>query len=240
MSSLGNRKRSYGAYKGGKAAIYSGKKRYVARLPKGFKTMGPLARRTGGWSNPTGGGELKFKDTGTTTNLTAGAVNWSPMGASLLLNGLVPDSTASGRIGRKVTLRSVYVRGSCSMNTTSTGGSPWRILIFYDKQSNATQPAITDVLLTDDHNSQNNLSNRDRFVTVADVMTPTTSAGGDYSTTFVIYKKLNLDVAFNAGAAGTIGDITSGSLYIQFSQNGNILTANPFVKWTARVRYTDV
>jgi len=71
-------------------------------------------------------------------------------------------------------------------------------------------------------------------------MTPTTSAGGDYSTTFVIYKKLNLDVAFNAGAAGTIGDITSGSLYIQFSQNRNILTANPFVKWTARVRYTAV
>jgi len=199
-----------------------------------------LALRTGGWSNPTRGPELKFKDGGTTTNLTAGAVNWATMGATLLLNGLVPDSTASGRIGRKVTLKSVYIRCSPSMNTTSVGGSPFRILVVYDKQANAALPAVTDILLTDDHNSQNNLSNRDRFITVADVMSDTVSAGGDYSTTCVIYKKLNLDVAFNAGTAGTVGDITSGALYVLFSMNGNILTGNPYVKWVSRVRYTDV
>ena len=56
----------------------------------------------------------------------------------------------------------------------------------------------------------------------------------------VIYKKLNLETMFNSGSAGTIGDITSGSVYLFVAQTGGILVANPIFNWRARVRFTDV
>jgi len=214
----------------------------VAGSSRWRSSLGPVSRqamRTGGWANPSAGAELKFKDAGTTTTLTAGAPNFSSMGATLLLNGLANGSDASTRIGRKVILKSVYVRGTFENTAGATGGAPLRIIIFYDKQANATQPAVTDLLLTDSFLSQNNLSNRDRFTVICDQVTDPISAAGDWSRGFSVYKKLNLETLFNAGSAGTIGDITSGSLYVIFAQGSQILTQNPAVRWISRVRYTD-
>jgi len=237
-----NRKRSYGAYsaKAGTASLYSGKKRYVARLPKAIRTMGPIARqaiRTGGWANPSQGPELKFVESGTT--LTASGSTFTAPGATTLMNGLANGSDASTRIGRKVVLKSLYVRWSYSLAATSVGGSPARIIIFFDKQANAFAPNNTDVLAASEFNRPNNLSNRDRFITLYDHITPTVSANGEYSVAGSCYKKLNLETIFNQGTAGTIGDITSGSIYIMFAQNGKITTAEPTLTWYGRIRYSD-
>ena len=126
------------------------------------------------------------------------------------------------------------------MAATSTLGSPVRIIVFYDKQANAQAPAVTDVLLADAFPSPNNLSNRDRFVVLADIVTePIGVATGVYVANFEIYKKLNLETMFNAGTAGTIGDITSGSVYIMAAQAGAIATAAPTFTFRSRIRYTD-
>ena len=77
----------------------------------------------------------------------------------------------------------------------------------------ATAPVITDILLANDFTSPNNLSNRDRFVTLSDYVTEQLSTASNLSDTGVIRKGLNLETMFNAGSAGTIGDITSGSVY---------------------------
>jgi len=215
---------------------------------------GRVPLRTGGWFNPSGGagrsslpnsGELKFKDNTTTLNPTVGAATWIPFtqaagaGASQLLNGLVPDSTATGRIGRRVLIKSLYVRVTCRMAATSVGGAPIRMIIVYDKQSNAAAPAVTDVFTTDNFNSMNNISNRDRFVTLVDQIIPTISTSSEPVQHLEVYKKLNLPVQYNAGTAGTIGDITSGAMYMTFVQEGNITVASPAVAYYARVRYTD-
>jgi len=203
----------------------------------GLSSMNQQAMRVGGWSNPTQGGELKFLDSSMNDDpiLASGAFT-----AGTLLNGLITGSTASQRIGRKVTIKSLLVRYSWGLATTSTGGSPLRILIVYDKQANAVAPAITDILLTDTFHSANNLSNRDRFVTISDIITDPVSTGDCFAVAGVIYKKLNLETMYNAGTAGTIGDISSGSIYMFVAQTGRIATASPEFSSTVRIRYTDV
>jgi len=226
---------------------------YKSAAFKAPRALAPLRR--GGFANPSGGGgrgsvlpsnsELKFKDNTTTLNPTVGAATWVPFttaagaGTSQLLNGLVPDSTATGRIGRRVMIKSLYVRVTTRLAPTSVGGSPIRMIVVYDKQSNATAPAVTDVFTTDNFNSMNNISNRDRFVTLVDQIVPTISTSSDPVQHLEVYKKLNLPVQFNAGTAGTIGDITSGAIYMTFVQEGYITVASPTVAYYARVRYTD-
>lgn len=213
---------------------------YKSTVPRGVSGTTAQAMRTGGWSNPSKMGELKFVDVGTRADtLTASVTTFTTPGAVFLLNGIVPGSGADQRIGRVVTGKSIYVRGVFSMGATSTSGSPLRILIVYDKQANATAFNTTDLLKQDDFRSGNNLSNRDRFTVIADMITPYIGSGDKVQTNFEIYKKLNLETQFNAGTAGSIGDITSGSIYIMFAHFG-IATAGPVVNWWSRYRYRDV
>lgn len=187
--------------------------------------------------------ELKFKDT--TLNVTTMAINnvtFSPISASLLLNGLVPDSTASGRIGRKVNIKSIYVRGTFQMAASSTGSGQCRMLLFWDKQANGALCSVTDVLATDAFTAVNNISNTDRFMTISDqIINPITVAtAGPSQVAFQIYKKVNLSTQFNAGTAGTIADISSGALYVMFAQSGAVAVAAPTVVGTVRIRYSDL
>lgn len=230
------------------ASYYSASGRPRAVAPSARGGLGPRsgtrrqAQRTGGYVNPASMGELKFTDTSQTSTVgTIASGNFTTPGPTFLLNGLVPDSTATGRIGRKVVLKSLLFRYTFNMAVTSTLGGPCRIIIFYDKQSNATAPAVTDVLLADQHLSPNNLSNRDRFVTLADHFTESVgSATGVFAVSGTIFKKnLNLETMFNGGAAGTIGDITSGSVYVMFAQAGSIGVAAPQCTWRCRIRYAD-
>lgn len=195
------------------------------------------AKRVGGWANPSAGSELKFIDTTPSSTVTASSGAFS---ALTLLNGCIPGSTATDRIGRKVVLKSVYFRYVASLATTSTQGGALRIIIFYDKQANASTPAITDLLLADTFASPNNLSNRDRFVVICDEITEPISAGNNFQIAGNIWKRLNLETMFNAGTAGTVADITTGALYMAFAQSAGIATAAPTLGGRIRVRFDDI
>jgi len=210
--------------------------------PMAWSGTSQQSMRTGGWANPSRMiGELKFTDVGTRSdNITASVSTFTTPGGVFLLNGLAPGSSANQRIGRKVVMKSVYLRGYFAMGATSTGGSPFRVLVVYDKQANATAFATTDVLVQDDFRAANNISNRDRFVVLADRMVDYIGTGDKTVAHFEIFKKINLETMFNAGSAGSIGDITSGSIYVMFAQTGFIATAPATVNWFSRVRYTDV
>lgn len=220
------------------AARYSGfvHKPIVKSLPA-LRGTNAQAVRTGGWANPTRGGELKFVDTAANLNPI---INSPTFSAAQLLNGLAPGSTASTRIGRKVTIKSIYIRWNYNLLPTSVGGANARILVVYDRQANAAVPPITEILDTDNFISQNNLANRDRFVTIFDQILDCVSVAGEYMCAGTLYKSLNLDVAFNAGTAGTIGDITSGSIYMFVAQQGGITIAAPNIDAQVRIRYTDL
>lgn len=186
-------------------------------------------------------GELKFTDVGLFSSaLGLGSATWTTPGPNFLLNGLVPDSTATGRIGRKVVMKSLLVRVELRLAATSTGGGFLRYLVVYDRQSNAAAPAVTDILLADTESSPMNLSNKDRFQILAEGTTQVASANGNFCSTEInIYKKLDHPVQYNAGIAGTIADIQTGAVYILFAQSGGIGTAAPFAIWRSRVRYSD-
>ena len=184
------------------------------------------------------GGELKFVDVNTA--VAVGGAGVATFGTGVLLNGLANGSDASSRIGRKINMKSIYIRWSLLFGASGIGGGAVRVLVVYDKQANATAPAITDILLANDFTSPNNLSNRDRFVTLCDYVTENISLNNMLSDTGVIRKSLNLETMFNAGSAGTIGDITSGSVYLFIAQSGGLSTTAPVFTYRSRIRYTDV
>jgi len=202
------------------------------KKPSGFVSQ---AMRTGGWANPQAS-ETKFIDNAFT--LSPGA-NTTLFSSARLLNGCIQGTEATNRIGRKIVMSSLYLKGTFNLATTSTGGGTARIIVVYDKQANGTTPAITDVLLSDDVLAPNNLSNRDRFTKICDFETDVISVNGINSVSVETYRRLNLETMYNTGNAGTIGDITSGSLHMFVAQSGFILTAAPNGRWTARVKFSD-
>ena len=220
-----------------RAAAFAAARSVGMSIPPTMSGTTMQAIRTGGWANPSLGGELKYIDTNANTALTFAS---SAFSTGVLLNGVAQGSDATARIGRKMVMKSLLLRWTWNLASTSTGGSPVRVMVVYDKQANATAPAITDVLVVDSFVGQNNLNNRDRFVVLCDYLSEPIGANGNTSVGGVIYKRLNLETMFNSGSAGTIGDITSGSVYLFVSQTGGILVANPTFNWRARVRFTDV
>lgn len=198
------------------------------------------AVRVGAWAGRGAQGpEIKFTDVTDLATSIPLSNDFTTPGATFLLNGLTTGALATNRIGRKVTLKSLYIRATVQLATTSVRGANIRMVVFYDKQANGTAPAVTDVLADDSFYSPNNLSNRDRFVVLCDHVFEPIGTANDYQKSAVVFKKLNLETMFNAGTAGTIADITSGSLYIMFAQSGTIGTGNPTASWYSRVRYTD-
>jgi len=215
-------------------------KNYFQKYGKPFvpkmNSTNQQAIRTGGWANPSKGGELKFCDIAATPTIPTSAAFATP----ILLTAIANGTDASGRIGRKITLKSLLIRWQLSLAATSVGGSPVRVLVIYDKQANAQAPAITDVLLTDTFTSQNNLSNRDRFVTIFDQITEPVSVQNNYACANVNYKGINLETIYNAGTDAAIGSIASGSIYLFVAQTGSTTIAAPVFTFKSRLRYTDV
>jgi len=226
------------------SSYYSASGRPRARAPAPRGGLGPRsgttrqAKRTGGWSNPVSGSELKFKDT-TLTNTALGlaSASFTTPGPTFLLNGLVPDSTATGRIGRKVVLKSLLIRWSVSMAATSTLGAPVRVIVFYDKQSNATAATAAQLLLADAITSPRNLDNSRRFKILSDDTVAGMSVNGNTMMKYVKRIPLNLPVEFNANSAGTIGDIVTGGLFLGVWTNNGFGGAQPVSTCYTRVYF---
>jgi len=223
-------RKAYSSYSAGARAAYYSKK--TALQPASTAAQ---AIRTGGWANPSSGAEQKFVDVASTFSPTAGAVTFTN---GVLLNGIANGTDASTRIGRKAAIKSLLIRATASVGTATKGGS-FRLLVVYDKQTNAAAPAITDILLADAFNAPNNLSNRDRFVTIFDQIMGPVDVGGPNNVADTFYKKLNLEEMWNAGTDATVGSITSGSIYAFVAQSGGMATNAPALTMYSRVRYTD-
>lgn len=209
----------------------------ASRIPRGRRSgTTQQAIRTGGYANPSRMGEMKYIDLSNTLTTSIGAAGFS---AANLLNGVVQGSDATTRIGRKIIMRSMLIRMKQRLQATTTGGCAIRVLCVYDKQANATAPAITDILLADDFNAPNNLNNRDRFVTLFDKVLEPLSVAGNVESGIVQYNPINLETMFNSGNAGTVGDITSGSVYLFAAQSGQALVAAPTVIFRSRIRFVD-
>lgn len=138
-------------------------------------------------------------------------------GAFQLLNGLVPGTGASQRIGTKISIKSIELRYKC-ISTLTTGASQlMRVLLVLDHQPNGVALSLLQVLVTVDTFSPRSLANRARFKLLHD-KTHSISASGQDNTT--LYNKIYMQfkkpivVEYNIGVAGNIGDIVNSSIYV--------------------------
>lgn len=179
-------------------------------------------------------GELKNVDTilnGTVTGPTATVLG--------PLNVIAQGPGQNERIGRRVTMKSLWVRWQITMGSASVGASPFRLLIVYDKQSNAGLTAITSVLTSNTITAFKDLSNERRFVTLMDEWITPIGTGGPQAVCGQRFIKMNQVIEFNTSAAAAATAITTGLVTAFIFQTGGVTTANPDYLFQSRVRYSD-
>lgn len=166
-------------------------------------------------------------------------------GTVTLLNGIATGTDFTDRIGRKIILKSIFVRGLVGPVDTSTGTNCARILIVYDMQANGSAPAVTDILKTADSRDQINLNNRDRFKILFDkqwTLGPFDGVtlgyiGAPSVANVKLYRRLNLETLFN-GTTAAIGSIATGSIYMVTIGNQAAANGSSF-QVSTRIRFVD-
>jgi len=173
-----------------------------------------------------------------------------------LLNGCAPGSQNFNRIGRKINMKSLQIRGMIYNTDLSVGARLIRMIVVYDKQANGTAPTYANIVTSNDISGATsstaydmvNLNNRERFEIIRDKCwvfgplqnTTDQSLAGDSQVAclneFIPLK--NRQTIYNAGAAGTVGDIASGSLYVFWIANTANATGSS-VQCSYRMRFVD-
>lgn len=177
------------------------------------------------------GVELKDIDT------SLAAAECSTTGAINLINGVAQGTDFNTRVGRKFNMRSILVRGTIKVGATPTLAA-YRWMIVYDKQANGASAVITDILTAINMGGVNNLTNRDRFVVIADKKGYVEAAGRGV-VPIKFYKRCALETT-NGGTSAAIGSIQTGALYfVTLGDLATGVTAPVCGAMTARVRFTD-
>lgn len=219
-------------------ARVSGRRPLGLAATRGFRPVGLRTR-----------GERKVIDT------VSADYQVNTTGSITLLNGVTLGTDYDERIGRKIVVKSCYIRGWIAPQLAATIGAAaltpsqqWRMILLVDNQPNGAPPAITDILVSADPSSQLNLNNRDRFKVLVDkvfVSGPLLYGAAqpflvDNSTKSVTcYKRLDLETIYNAGNAGTIGDINSGALYMVWIGSNAAGNDDGQARLSARLRFVD-
>jgi len=188
-------------------------------------------------------GELKA----VTVYIGDSAATWS--GSVHLLNGIARGDDITERNGRQVTMKSIEVQlqFQCTTPVGVPGNNMIRVMIVYDRQANAA--ALTPAQVLDSIGTINtpitpkNLENRERFVILRDMKF---GIPGSQVADFIaapkyakFYQGVSMPVTFNAGDAGTVADIVTGSLYLLVFSDEAAGASNPRYHGTSRVRYAD-
>lgn len=220
--------------KRGTAAAQKAVKAPLANQPVSKRrVMAPEKKNLDFDGTQNGGGDVAVSLAGT----------WTAPSAATFVSPLVQGTSATTRLGRKV----AWIKWHCHYTATlqaggspSTGGGQIRCRLVFDKQTNAAAPAVLDIFQTNDFHSANNLSNEDRFITVADWLTEPISVNNNFSVSGVVTRNLDLESIFNTGNAGTVADVQSGSFYLLFCLPfATITTTSPIMNFYSRFRFVD-
>lgn len=182
---------------------------------------------------PHGRQELKFIDT-TITQPGTGQTTSSVQ----LLNGLAQGTSAVTRVGTRIYMKSLLVRGQFITTANNSPTGPIRLLVVYDKEANGAACTAAQVLAADTVGSPLSLYSPGRFTVLMDEYMH--CENGNVGAWFINrYVKLGLPVLFNNGNAGTVADISSGSVYAFVHIGGQNYTAATNGAVYARIRFED-
>ena len=184
--------------------------------------------------------EKKYVDTASATYVcdTTGTVT--------CLNLCNEGTGVSQRVGRKICMKSVQVRGIVDPVDGATNACNARIMLVWDKQVNGVIATIAEILSAATSNSFMNLDNRERFVVIMDKQVSVgafnnTTGYAQSPTVHTInkYKKLPMgSFTIYDGTGAGIADINTGALYLVTIGNQVAGEGARFVG-ACRVRYTD-
>lgn len=183
-------------------------------------------------------GEWKSVDT------TISAMDVNTTGSLQLLNGMQQGAGIGNRVGAQILMRSIQFQGFSEAKITTGTEHQERVLIVYDRQANGAAPTFAQVLSATNAYAPRNLENRKRFKILYDrtftVGNRTVASHADFGTVHRFYRKLRHPVEFNSGNAGTIADISSGSIYLlAYGSNAAGVTAG-LLNGVVRIRFSDV
>lgn len=189
--------------------------------------------------------ELKFfDDTVANTDVTIGGVIVQDS-----INEIPQNVTSSGRIGRKVTVKSVHLKGMVTLRQSNSGSlssNRFRMIIYHDKQANGATAAVLDILKTTTIDSFRNLNNVSRFRILHDQTFAMNSMAAEGNAAVNIVERIynlniNKDVSIPlefSGAAGGITELTSGNIGVLCIAS-EVTTNTSQVRFTTRVRFSD-
>lgn len=171
-----------------------------------FSAARGLNRATRGLQLATG----EFKAIDTVVSVAADTTS-----AVTLLNGCARGDDINERTGREVVMRSIQLCVRATV-TAGTGIDQWhRYIVVYDRQTNGAALTFANVISALDVSAPRNLENRRRFTILMDKkfhLNATAESGSQRLISY--YRRLRHPITFNNGDAGTVADITTGSLYL--------------------------
>lgn len=155
-----------------------------------------------------------------------GYVDVAPAGYALdttgtvtLLNTIAQGASVNQRVGKKVVLKSLQIRGQVFNNSAAVNNDV-AMLIVYDRRPTGALPAITDILVTANSSAMNNDANSGRFrilkrfdALLQGAPAATLGFGPGYSCDSFL-KLRKIPTVYKAAATGAIGDIEEGALYL--------------------------
>lgn len=184
--------------------------------------------------------ERKYTDT------ALSAYEVDATGSVTLISVIPQGASQSQRIGRRVELRSIEVRGQVNAKSTTTV-SCGRMILVYDRQPNKALAAVTDILESASYAAFKKDENKNRFLILKDKafkVTGNQTAGqiNDSGEQYVkMFMKLprGLITEYAAAGTGVIGDITTGALLVCFIGSTAAGTAAFQCQVGFRVRFDD-
>lgn len=194
--------------------------------------------------------EKKYKDIAATT------YGCDSTGSVTVLNSVDEGTGVSQRVGRKICMKSVQLRGVVVPQdvpgaAANVSAQLCRVMLVWDKQPNGVIATIANILSASTSCSYINLDYRERFVVLMDkhyglgplyvdtTATQTWSAVDKCTAVVNKYKRLpqGTDVIFD-GTGGGIADINSGALLLVTI--GTAAAGQGFnATLVTRIRYTD-
>lgn len=211
----------------------------TVKMSKRRKTGSGYTRNVGYYGQFTPlGSELKFFD-------TTGTLAPVPAAGAILedsVHHIVAGTGESQRVGRKVTLKSFHARIVSNLipSGSSSSDDGIRIIVYWDKQCNGATAAVTDILETANYKSFNNLSNKNRFMVLADKVVDISATAADSAffgqrgVTSNMNIKCNLPVEFSS-TTGAIAEIRSNNIGLMAITDNGLIN----ISYTLRVRYQD-
>lgn len=156
------------------------------------------------------------------------------------LTGIAQGDQSVQREGLKINLVSIQARISCQSNPVQQGYQPVRFILFIDRNCNGANPAITEVLESNQYNSLTAHEWRNRFHILMDktIATNNQTENDSRGICFKYYKRFPRGrKVFYKGTAAPIANAASNQLFLLLI--GDNATNYPIIDTEWRITFTD-